>query len=295
VHASGHRPTRPPAPAGTQDSFHFAPGVRGPGRRNATIWTGLGQPASSKCVAPGGSYFAAGASPQDAGPLCLATAASGQLPTKIVGPHPLRYRDGQAKPLASDHQRSWRANMPIPRELLTFRDRTEWRNWLEAHHQSADEAWLLLHKKGVRQATLSLDEAVREALCFGWIDGKLRSLDKERYSLRFTPRRPDSVWSINNVRRVKELISEGLMTDAGLRKVAEACQSGQWEAAKRREQVDRIPPDLEKALRRRKGASARYRDRPASRRKQLLHWLMTSKTPQTRQKRIEAIVEEVAQ
>jgi len=185
--------------------------------------------------------------------------------------------------------------LPTHRELLTFRDRVEWRNWLEVHHQSSDEAWLVLHKKGVRQATLSLDEAVREALCFGWIDGKLRSLDKERYSLRFTPRRPDSVWSMSNIRRVEELVSQGLMTDAGLQKMAEARQSGQWQAAIRREQVDLIPPDLQRALRRRKGATARYRGLPASRRKQLLHWLMTSRTAQTRQKRIESIVEEVAQ
>jgi uncharacterized protein YdeI (YjbR/CyaY-like superfamily) len=184
--------------------------------------------------------------------------------------------------------------LPIDPELLIFRDRSEWRNWLEVHHQSADEAWLLLHKKGSREATLTLDEAVREALCFGWIDGKLRSLDKSRYSLRFTPRRTDSVWSIHNIRRVQELVSQGLMRDAGLQKMTEARQSGQWEAAIRREQIDDIPPDLQSALRRLKGATASYRNLPASRRKQLLHWLMTSKTPQTRKKRIEAIIEEVA-
>jgi uncharacterized protein YdeI (YjbR/CyaY-like superfamily) len=177
--------------------------------------------------------------------------------------------------------------------LLTIRSRDEWRDWLEAHHQSSDEAWLVLHKKTARKPTLTLDEAVREALCFGWIDGKLRSLDEESYSLRFTPRRPDSVWSLNNIRRVEDLIRQGLMTDAGLEKIAEARESGQWQAALRREQVDVIPVDLKSALRRCKGATARYRDLPPSRRKQLLHWLMTSRTPQTRQKRIEAIVEEV--
>lgn len=179
-------------------------------------------------------------------------------------------------------------------KLLTFRDRAEWRRWLAVHHRTSQEAWLILHKKGAREGALTLDDAVREALCFGWIDGKLKSLDEQRYSLHFTPRKPNSIWSISNIRRVEELTDQGIMTEAGLLKVAEARKSGQWEAAKRREQVDLIPTDLGKALRRRKGATAIYRGLPASRRKQLLHWLMTAKTPETRQRRIAAILEEVA-
>ena len=183
--------------------------------------------------------------------------------------------------------------MADSQELLTFPDRAAWRKWLEVNHLHAQEAWLALKKKGAQDASLSLEEAVREALCFGWIDGKLKSLDRARYSLRFSPRKPNSVWSISNVRRVGELISEGLMKEAGLQRVAEGHLSGQWEAAVRREQVDLIPSDLAKALRRRKGAIGAYRNLAPSRRKQLLHWLMTSKRPETREKRIEAIVEEV--
>jgi len=179
------------------------------------------------------------------------------------------------------------------RSLLTFPNRAAWRNWLELNHSDAEEAWLVLRKKTAEGASLSLEEAVREALCFGWIDGKLKSLDRARYSLRFSPRKPNSVWSISNVRRVGELISEGLMKEAGLQRMAEGHLSGQWEAAVRREQVDLIPSDLAKALRRRKGAIGAYRNLAPSRRKQLLHWLMTSKRPETREKRIEAIVEEV--
>jgi uncharacterized protein YdeI (YjbR/CyaY-like superfamily) len=180
------------------------------------------------------------------------------------------------------------------RSLLTFPDRAAWRNWLEPNHLHAQEAWLVLKKKRAEGASLSLDEAVREALCFGWIDGRLKSLDQDRYSLRFSPRKPNSVWSISNVRRVGELIGDGLMMEAGLQKVAEGRLSGQWEAAVRREQVDLIPADLAKALRRRKGAIGTYRNLAPSRRKQMLHWLMTSKRPETREMRIEAIVEEVA-
>jgi uncharacterized protein YdeI (YjbR/CyaY-like superfamily) len=155
--------------------------------------------------------------------------------------------------------------------------------------------WLVLYKKGIREGSLSLDEAVEEALCFGWIDGKLRSLDNERYSLRFTPRKNKSVWSVNNIRRVEKLIKEGLMTEAGMKKVVEARQSGQWDAAIQREQTDLIPTDLEKALRGKKGAIEGYRSLSNSRKKQLLHWLLTARRPETRQKRIAAIVREAAE
>ena len=184
--------------------------------------------------------------------------------------------------------------MPASPELLTFTHRGEWRQWLAGNHHRAGEAWLAFYKKGVREVTLSLDEAVEEALCFGWIDGKLRSLDEERYALRFTPRKPGSIWSLSNIRRVEKLIAAGLMTEAGLGKVAAARASGQWEAAIRREQVDLIPPELEKALRQRKGAVAAYRSLPPSRRKQLLYWLLSAKRPETVKKRIEAILDEVA-
>jgi uncharacterized protein YdeI (YjbR/CyaY-like superfamily) len=179
--------------------------------------------------------------------------------------------------------------------LLTFRSRPEWRSWLESHHRRATEAWLVLHKKGVREGSLTLDEAVEEALCFGWIDGRLKSLDSCRYSLRFTPRRANSIWSIRNIRRVERLIREGLMTDAGLEKVAEARQSGQWDAAIRRERTDLIPTDLETALRKKKGGLAGYGRLTDSRKKQLLHWLLTAKREETVRKRIEAIVEEVGE
>jgi len=179
-------------------------------------------------------------------------------------------------------------------ELLVFADRRKWREWLRSHHQDAREAWLVLYKKGMREGAMSLDEAVEEALCFGWIDGKLLSMDAEKYSLRFTPRRANSVWSITNIRRVERLMKEGLLTKAGLEKIAAARRSGQWEAAITREQTEVIPADLERALRRVRGAVAAYRSLKDSRKKQLLHWLSLARKEETRRKRIEAIVGEVS-
>lgn len=181
------------------------------------------------------------------------------------------------------------------RELLTFPSRDAWREWLKTNHDKETEAWLVLYKKGAREVALSLDEAVEEALCYGWIDGKAMSFDHSRYTLRFTPRKPGSMWSISNIRRVEKLIGEDRMTEAGLEKVVEAQQNGQWDVAIRIEQTDLIPDELEKALRREKGALAAYRKLAHSRKKQLLHWLLTAKMEDTRQRRIAAIVEEVSE
>lgn len=176
---------------------------------------------------------------------------------------------------------------------LFFTDRAGWRAWLQENHQAAPEAWLVLFKAKHRQGRMSLEDAVEEALCYGWIDGKLRSLDKERFALRLTPRRRDSVWSARNIERVMKLEKAGLMTEAGRQKASLGRQSGQWAAALARERPGDIPDDLAGALRRKKGALAGFRRLPDSRRKLLLHWLGTAKRSETRQKQVQAIVIEV--
>ena len=178
-------------------------------------------------------------------------------------------------------------------EYSIFADRNAWRAWLEANHQIASEAWLLHYKKRFQGPAVSLDEAVEEALCFGWIDGALRPRDEQTYLHRYSPRRPDSVWSIHNIARVEALMRSGLMTPAGLEKIDEAKANGQWEAARRREEVDIIPPDLDAALRTRPGALAAYRALTTSRKKQLIYWLQTAKRPETQARRIKAILTEV--
>jgi uncharacterized protein YdeI (YjbR/CyaY-like superfamily) len=166
---------------------------------------------------------------------------------------------------------------------------------LEQHHATATEAWVMITKQKYRREGLTLAEGVEEALCFGWIDGKLLSLDEKRYALRFSPRATNSTWSISNIRRVEKLIAAGKMTRAGELSIAAAKANGEWEAAIRREQVDRIPPDLEIALRNHPGALSAYRALPDSRKKLYLYWLQKAKREATRQKRILKIVEEVMQ
>jgi uncharacterized protein YdeI (YjbR/CyaY-like superfamily) len=176
---------------------------------------------------------------------------------------------------------------------LDFVDRDTWRSWLEEHHDTFSEAWLIIQKKASNLESLSLNEAVEEAICFGWIDGKLHSLDDHRYLLRFSPRKQNSVWSVRNIQRVEELESRGVMTEAGLDAVRKGKKSGQWRAAIDRENTEEIPSELEAVLRRTKGAIAAYRNLPDSKKKQYMYWVQSAKREQTKLKRIKQIVKHV--
>ena len=101
-------------------------------------------------------------------------------------------------------------------EPLELGARSEWRAWLEANHATAREAWVCYAKKGSGLVLVEYEESVLEALCFGWVDGLVRTVDEGRYACRFTPRRPGSRWSESNRRRAALLLAEGLMAPAGL-------------------------------------------------------------------------------
>jgi uncharacterized protein YdeI (YjbR/CyaY-like superfamily)/Tat protein secretion system quality control protein TatD with DNase activity len=193
----------------------------------------------------------------------------------------------------SSYYRPMGGNLDAPSDHLDFKHRDAWRAWLSDHHATEAEAWLVIQKKRSQLEGLSLDEAVEEALCYGWIDGTLRTIDDQRYLLRFSPRRRDSVWSVRNITRVEKLTRAGKMTDEGFSSVREAKESGQWQAALDRERTGEIPPELEAALRRKEGALAAYRDLPASKKKQYLYWLGSAKRERTKRARIEKIVEQL--
>src|SRR5438270_2601902 len=101
-------------------------------------------------------------------------------------------------------------------QTLSVGTRSDWRGWLEGHHAAEKEIWVLFYKKSSGKTGLSYDDAVEEALCFGWIDGQLKSVSDEPYALRFTPRRPKGNWSESNKQRVHRLMELGLMAPAGL-------------------------------------------------------------------------------
>lgn len=116
-------------------------------------------------------------------------------------------------------------------EHLIFATPEAWHDWLAAHHDTATEIWITYWKKGTGKPSIDWQQAVVEALCWGWIDGIRKSVDDQRFKQRFTPRRSGSIWSKINCDHANRLISEGRMQPAGLRAVATAQANGQWEKA----------------------------------------------------------------
>lgn len=172
-------------------------------------------------------------------------------------------------------------------------DRAAWRQWLAAHHGSAPVVWLLIHKKHVADPSVTYDEAVEEALCWGWIDGLTNRWDERSYAVRFTPRKPGSVWSESNVARVERMIAEGRMTPAGQALVDEARRRGTWDqAASGRLEV--TPPDLEEALSVDPAALARWRDWAPTHRRQYIYWVLDAKRPETRARRVAEVARRAA-
>lgn len=169
------------------------------------------------------------------------------------------------------------------------RGREEWRAWLERNHDTSPGVWLVYYKKSSGQPRVSYDEAVEEALCFGWIDSLPRKLDADRSKLLFTPRKPKSVWSALNKRRIKKLIREKLMTEAGLATIKTAKKNGSWNALDDVEKLI-IPADLAEALKANGNAGANFALFSGSVRKGILAWIRSAKRPETRSRRIEKTV-----
>src|SRR5438309_6482273 len=103
-------------------------------------------------------------------------------------------------------------------KTLYVTNRDDWRAWLEEHHATEPEVWLIFYRKASGRPRIPYDEAVEEALCFGWIDSLVKRIDDDKFAQKFTPRRDRSKWSALNIRRVRNLIEEGRMTEAGLAK-----------------------------------------------------------------------------
>jgi uncharacterized protein YdeI (YjbR/CyaY-like superfamily) len=172
----------------------------------------------------------------------------------------------------------------------SFKNRDAWRAWLEKNHAREKELWLVLYKKNSGKPTVSYDEAVEEALCFGWIDGITKSIDVEKYAVRFSPRRSGSVWSESNKRRVAKMIAQGRMTEIGLTKIEEAKRNGEWAKAARREDVTDIPRELKQALQANQQAARNFAALAPSHKRQYIYWIADAKKEETRQRRIRAAI-----
>jgi uncharacterized protein YdeI (YjbR/CyaY-like superfamily) len=179
------------------------------------------------------------------------------------------------------------------RELATallFKNRDEWRCWLEKNHTQFSEVWLIHYKKSSGKQSVNHVDAVEEALCFGWIDSKLKKIDDERFILRYSPRRSKSVWSQINKEKAEKMSSLGKMTPAGFDKIEEAKKHGFWDAAYTNLVKERLPSDLKKALMVNEKAWDNFQNFANSYRNMYIGWVKNAKTEKTRKKRIAEVV-----
>jgi uncharacterized protein YdeI (YjbR/CyaY-like superfamily) len=172
---------------------------------------------------------------------------------------------------------------------IYLENRNAWRIWLKENHVSEKNIWLKIYKKQSQTPSVYYDEAVDEALCFGWIDSSIKKGNEEFYYHFFAKRNPKSNWSRVNKAKIEKLMSDGLIAEAGLKMVEIAKETGTWTAL---DDVENLisPPDLQEKLDQNPIAKAYFEAFPRSVKRGILEWLFNAKQAETRQKRIEKIV-----
>jgi uncharacterized protein YdeI (YjbR/CyaY-like superfamily) len=175
-----------------------------------------------------------------------------------------------------------------PLREVYAKDRAAWRAWLAENHASPESISLVYYKQDCGKPSVRYAEAVEEALCFGWIDSRVDSVDAERYRQLFSPRKPRSGWSKINKQRIRKLIAAGLMTPAGLAKIEAAKRDGSWTQL---DDIEKLaePPALSRALKH-KVARRHFDALTPSRRKLFIRWVAQAKREATQRARIEMLV-----
>jgi uncharacterized protein YdeI (YjbR/CyaY-like superfamily) len=179
---------------------------------------------------------------------------------------------------------------PTRAELVHAETVTEWRSWLERHHERETGAWLVSWKTSTGRPRMTYEESVLEALAFGWIDGQANTLDADRSMQWFAPRRAGSGWSRPNKERIERLEREGRMTDAGRRVIERAKLDGSWSLLDDADNLV-VPTDLDDAFARRPGAREQWDAFPPSARRAILGWIALAKTDATRARRVQHTAE----
>ncbi len=188
----------------------------------------------------------------------------------------------------------------IPREknykgtpVFYAKSRKHWRNWLIKNHQKVPSVWLIMFHKRSSIRGIYYPEAVEEALCFGWIDSKPNKRDAISYYQFFSNRKPNSVWSALNKKRVAILSETGLMYPAGQEKIDLAKNSGQWTALEESDRLE-VPADLSTSFKKDPSAFEHWKKFPPSAKKAILYWIAAAKQSATRENRIIETVEKAA-
>jgi uncharacterized protein YdeI (YjbR/CyaY-like superfamily) len=179
---------------------------------------------------------------------------------------------------------------PDEAQQISAADQSALRAWFEAHHDTEVGVWLVYWKAGSGHPSVTRNEAVDVALCFGWIDSRVRGIDEDRYRQWFSPRKPAGDWSRINKEKIERLTAEGRMAPAGLEAVAVAKANGSWRALEASDALI-VPDDLADALDRDADARHSYEGYPEGVRRGILEQVYGAKRSDTRQRRIAAVVE----
>ncbi len=179
-------------------------------------------------------------------------------------------------------------------EELYLSDRKNWRAWLMENRDAKREVWLIYYKKHTGITSISYDDSVEEALCFGWVDSIIRKIDEEKFARKFSPRTDKSTWSEANKKRAKKMIREGKMTEAGWAKIRKAKDSGEWFKTPASTIYKRklfIPSYLEDSLAANKIALENFNKLAESQKKNFVGWIDSAKKEETRRRRLAEAIE----
>jgi len=174
-------------------------------------------------------------------------------------------------------------------DSICIDNRADWRAWLEAHHAAAQEVWLIFYKKKSGRPSIPLEDAIEEALCFGWIDSLIQRIDEERYARLFTPRTNQAKWSPSNRRRVQKLMGQGRMSAAGLALLPPDWQDAPMERP--HPECEALPEFVENALDAIPGLRECFEELPPSLRRNYLGYVLEAKREETRQRRLAYILD----
>jgi uncharacterized protein YdeI (YjbR/CyaY-like superfamily) len=176
-------------------------------------------------------------------------------------------------------------------KAFSFKSPRDWNNWLSKNHSDFDGIWMRLYKKDSGVKSVTHDEALEEALCYGWIDGQLKKHDKKSWLQKFTPRRARSIWSKRNIKHAEELMKAGKMMLPGLKEIEEAKKDGRWENAYDSPAKMTVPDDFLEKLKKNKSAMKFFESLNKPNKYAIAWRLQTAKKPETRDKRMNKILE----
>jgi uncharacterized protein YdeI (YjbR/CyaY-like superfamily) len=171
-------------------------------------------------------------------------------------------------------------------EHLYAVDREQWREWLRKNHYRRKQVWLIYYKVHTGKSSISYDDSVEEALCFGWVDGVIKKIDDEKFGRKFMPRRRNGRWSDLNKLRAERMIKVGRMTEAGMTLIKEAKLNGEWSTVRIEKRQFEIPPFFEEALAKNKRAFDYFNALAPTYKRHFVGWVSSAKREETRMRRL---------